>query len=53
MKYLLDSNVFIEAKRLHYGFDFYAADTLRWRDGASTEGEGRLTVVYPISFDPG
>ena len=25
MAYLLDSNVFIEAKRLHYGFDFCPA----------------------------
>lgn len=37
MAYLLDSNVFIEAKRLHYGFDFCPA-FWDWLDVKCSEG---------------
>lgn len=40
MAYLLDSNVFIEAKRLHYGFDFCPA-FWDWLDLKSLAGEVR------------
>jgi hypothetical protein len=42
MAYLLDSNVFIQAKNLHYGFDFCPA-FWDWIDRAHTAG-----VVYSI-----
>lgn len=37
MAYLLDSNVFIEAKRLHYGFDFCPA-FWQWLDMKARQG---------------
>lgn len=37
MKYLLDANVFIQAKRLHYGFDFCPA-FWDWIDAAHASG---------------
>lgn len=40
MKYLLDSNVFIEAKRLHYGFDFCPA-FWDWLDEKATSATVR------------
>ena len=47
MRYLLDSNVFIQAKNLHYGFDFVPAfwDWLlqaepRWQGGKHRESGG-------------
>jgi len=42
MPYLLDSNVFIQAKNLHYGFDFCPA-FWDWIDRGHTAG-----VVYSI-----
>jgi hypothetical protein len=42
MKYLLDANVFIQAKRLHYGFDFCPA-FWEWIDAAYEKG-----AVYSI-----
>ena len=38
MAYLLDANVFIQAKRLHYGFDFCPAfwDWVDRENGAGT-----------------
>ena len=37
MPYLLDTNVFIEAKNSHYGFDFCPA-FWDWLDAANTKG---------------
>lgn len=37
MRYLLDTNVFIQARNLHYGFDFCPA-FWDWLDGQNAAG---------------
>ncbi len=44
MTYLLDANVFIQAKNLHYGFDFCPA-FWDWLDDANNRG-----VVFSIEL---
>jgi hypothetical protein len=46
MAYLLDTNVFVSARRLHYGFDFCPA-FWDWIDGAAARGTvASIEAVY-------
>jgi len=48
MAYLLDSNVFIQAKNMHYGFDFCPA-FWDWLIAANTVGE--VFSIEKVSFE--
>ncbi len=48
MAYLLDANVFIQAKRLHYSFDFCPA-FWDWLD--RTDAEGRVFSIERVSIE--
>ena len=45
MAYLLDANVFIEAKNRHYGFDFCPAF---WEWIVSANGDGTVFSIEPV-----
>lgn len=45
-RYLLDSNVFIQAKNLHYGFDFVPAI---WDWMLKTNHEGKVASIEKVS----
>ena len=45
MAYLLDTNVFVEAKNRHYGFDFCPAF---WEWIASANGNGRVFSIEQV-----
>jgi hypothetical protein len=45
MQYLLDSNVFIQAKNLHYGFDFCPAF---WEWMVDQNGKGRVHSIEKV-----
>ncbi len=46
MAYLLDANVFIQAKRLHYGLDFCPAF---WRWLVAENAAGRVVSIDKVS----